>query len=313
MFPTNGKLVVGTFNVEFLFDGVKDPSFAPFSANPEIAQQHLGNISTIIKKINPDIMALCEVENREMVDRLAASVGKDTTGYFVQGTDAFTGQDVALLSKFPPQNILRTDERSEYPLKGSKCGSTIKSQTSVSKNFIATYDDPKLFPFKFAILAAHLKAYPTDASSCAKREGQAHVLQKTAARLIDEGYELMIMGDLNDFSDKSEDVDKNLPTSRVLSMLRDPDNDDVDELKNVMDFIPVEARYTAIYDRNRNGKIDGNFELSQIDHILLTNGLWNRVDKAWIDQEYNPFMVSDHWPLMVELRIDTDQTIKNDN
>lgn len=299
-----GKVVVGTFNVEWLYDGVKDVSMSPYRNNPEAAQKHLSRIAQIIGKIDPDIMNLAEVEDEKVLNSLVSEAGNGMEGFFVQGTDTFLGQDVALISKVRPTSMSRTDGRANTPVEGSQCGFNGKSDTSVSKNYFATFDDQKIFPFKFAMVGAHFKAIPTKPSACAKREGQAAVLQRVIKNLISEGYEVVVLGDLNDYSDLFKGIADFSPTSKVLSMLRDPDNDGEDELRNVLEIIPVKQRYTAHWDRNRNDKVDGDHELSAIDHILLTKKLWDRVERAWVLDDHDPAVVSDHWPLMVELKTD---------
>lgn len=298
----NGTILIGTLNTEFLFDGKGDTSISPYDGNVKEAEEHFQKIAQLVKRINPDIMNLCEVEDEAILNRLATGVGSGIRGYFVQGTDSATGQDVALLSKFSPGSMMRSNARADIPVSGSKCGRTPTRRASVSKNYVAEFKAKTVFPFKFAIVGAHLKAFPKDPKSCAQREGQAKVLQTVLRDLIGSGYEVMLMGDLNDFSDKTEDIANNQPRSRVLSMLRDPFNNGRDILKNVMEIMDKKDRYTAVYDKNRNKKVDSNKELSQIDHILMTQRLWGLVDNVFLDHSHDPFLISDHWPLLVEMR-----------
>ena len=60
-------------------------------------------------------------------------------------------------------------------------------------------------------------------------------------------------------------------------------------------------RYSDWWDRDQDGLDSGVMEHSEIDHFLVTPGLRSHVQRVWIDHDYNPADVSDHWPLMAEL------------
>ncbi|GMH33895.1 hypothetical protein BSKO_01729 [Bryopsis sp. KO-2023] len=305
--PAGGKpgstVRMGSFNVEFLFDGINDHKPSPYVNKPKEAEKHFERVRSYIQSLKPDFLHLCEVEDKAILDRMARGVG--LRGQFVQGTDSYTGQDVALLSKEDPKNMFRSRGRADTPIPDSTCGFGGTGNTGISKNYVAKFDRSKFFPFKFAMVGLHLKAFPVDAKSCAQREGQAEIVQGVVADLIGEGYEVAVLGDLNDFSGKTPDIKGDKPRSSVLEMLRNPDlpRDRVDDLRNVMELIPQKERYSAWWDRDRDGRLDGARELSQIDHILLTKGLWDLVESAWVDHSAPPGAVSDHWPVMVEFRV----------
>lgn len=66
-----------------------------------------------------------------------------------------------------------------------------------------------------------------------------------------------------------------------------------------------EQRYTAWWDRDRDNKDDGTSggENSAIDHILVSQKLWNLVSEVDIIHEAPPGVngevLSDHWPVLV--------------
>jgi len=302
--PDKGELVIGTFNVEWLFDGESDTSRSRWHCDHEGAALHLQAVAGIIRRNKPDILGLEEVEDCTRLAELAALL-PGYEGYLVQGTDSSTQQDTALLTRVDPSHPLyRTDEREGTPA-GSRCGAHDDS-TGVSKHFIARFPSLEGIPFKFAIIGVHLKAFPTDARSCAQREGQAKVLQNETRRLIDDGYEVAIMGDINDLSDLHRTricSRESKPTSRVLSMFRDLNNDGVDDLRNAIEFVEVKERYSSRFFNDQ-----GEEKLSLIDHVLLTPKLWGLVDRVWIDHTGadmpHEARVSDHWPILVALRTD---------
>lgn len=293
--------VIGTYNTYFLFDGVDDR--IDVWQNSTAAYTHLTRVAQVIRRNRPDILQLAEVEDRQILLDLAQEIAEPEYGvHFVQGRDYYTGQDVGLISQVPVAgNISRTDCRADYPVPGSRCGWDRESSTGVSKNFIALFDSC-LFGRKFAMLGLHLIAIPTDPRRCSQREGQARVLQDTINRLIAANFEVIVLGDFNDFSDSVPDRNNNTPTSRVLSMIRDPNNDGVEELRHVSSLLPQSQRYTSWYDRNEDGVVDERTELSTLDFMLMTEGLFRQVSRVWIDHDYDPALVSDHWPLFVEFR-----------
>lgn len=296
------SIILGIYNTEWLFDGVGDRK-VPWDS-PTEARQHLDDIAAVIRRNRPDILTLCEVESDQILQDLVDEIGDpDYTPYFVKGVDTGTGQDVALITQGDlVWNVTRTACKTDQ-VPGSTCPVAIDKEKGVSKNKIALFDSC-LFGVKFALISVHFYAFPNDKRRCIWREAQAMVVRDATAKLIAAGFEVIIAGDLNDYSDKYEDVDPQRgPITRVLSLLRHPDDNNDVELENVMQHLPQSERYTAWYDRggDNDGEYDGPEETSQIDHILMTKGLFNRIRRVWIDHEPNPEVISDHWPLFVEL------------
>ena len=147
----------------------------------------------------------------------------------------------------------------------------------------------------------------------AKREAQALVIQRLVAADLAAGREVVITGDFNDFSGTDLDQQGNVPNSHVLQMLQDIDGNGEDELTNLVSLVPRAERYSDWWDhsedttangfeRAANGQDDGVGEHSQLDHMLVSAGLRARVKRVWIDHGHDPADVSDHWPVMAELR-----------
>ena len=98
-----------------------------------------------------------------------------------------------------------------------------------------------------------------------------------------------------------------VPTSSAVRILQDVDGDGTLDLFNVVGQVPLAERYSDWWDHDtdssaKNNIDDGTAEHSELDHMLLTAGLRDRVTRVWIDHGHNPADVSDHWPLMVQLR-----------
>jgi len=61
------------------------------------------------------------------------------------------------------------------------------------------------------MISAHLLAYPTDLSRCYAREAQAQILQEQIYLTISDGYEIILLGDLNDWDGQIPDLNSNKP------------------------------------------------------------------------------------------------------
>ncbi len=287
------------FNAEWLFDGVDDS--IDHWGSPERAQQHLEDVADSLRTLDADYISLEEVENADMLGRLNALLGGAYSPIFVQGTDTSTGQDVAALSALLPERAAeRTDERVAYPIAGSllSCGT---GTSGVSKNYWVNLD---LQGTPVTIIGTHLLAYPDRCSRSIEREAQATVLADLARDAVSRGREIILLGDLNDFDGAAPDAAGNKPGSRVLALLKnlDPARDG-DELVNVCAALPQEERYTDWYDRNGNGIDDGKIEHSQIDFILVSPALAERVSYVSIAHTTAAGEVSDHWPIVMDLAI----------
>jgi hypothetical protein len=75
-----------------------------------------------------------------------------------------------------------------------------------------------------------------------------------------------------------------------------------DDLFNVVEFVPKANRYTAFWDQNDNFLIEADREYTSIDHILLSPELRPKVDFVDIPHNYDPRYMTDHFPVVVQLR-----------
>jgi endonuclease/exonuclease/phosphatase family metal-dependent hydrolase len=96
------KIVVSTFNVENLFDDVDDP-YTNDEGTRAKSREDLEKLAEAIRKVNADVVALEEVENRGYLERFVnlflGDMGYDHIVHF-EGND-LRGIDVALLSRAP--------------------------------------------------------------------------------------------------------------------------------------------------------------------------------------------------------------------
>lgn len=294
------KLVITTFNTYFMWDGHEPEEGRvdlPYKGDPVAAGEHMEDLAMIIRRINPDIINLVEVEGLAALKRLNDEYLSDMgyRPYLVKGRDSYTGQDVGLLTRITPEN----DRIERYNNKGNSNG----TEKSVSKNYYAKFN---VDGNKIAIVSLHFLAIPSKESNIDKRQAQADAIRKLSQQLDDEGYSIMVMGDFNDYDGSfcCRDVNNNIPITTVLRDIKRMDNTtNADDLINVSQYLDQQHRYTAHYDRNRNDKVDGTHEYSSIDHILIAPELEGLVEKVDIDHDFDPIVVSDHFPVTVTFKL----------
>lgn len=113
-------LTVGFYNIENLFDTVDDPTtideeFLPNGANQWTEARYrtkLDNMARVIAGFMPDILGLCEIENRRVLQDLATHPLLRSQGYQIAhfDMDDARGVDVALFYRpkvFKPFRIVR--------------------------------------------------------------------------------------------------------------------------------------------------------------------------------------------------------------
>ena len=158
-----------------------------------------------------------------------------------------------------------------------------------------------------AVIGAHLLAIPTDPTRCAEREAQAQVIQNIVTNYIQKGYEVVVLGDMNDFDGDIPDINNNKPTSQVLSILKGNAGKSKGKYKlySVGEKVTNQSqRYSDWYDSDNNCNTNSVKDLSTIDHILLTPNLYNRINNVFYYHGYNiscSTYNSDHYPVVVDI------------
>ena len=302
------KLRVVQYNVEWLFLDYYANSKCPGSGctwvNQSEAELHLSTVAKNLAVLDADIVNFAEIEGCDELNALIGyNISTNYASYLKKGTDTATGQNVGMLTKIDPLvNLYRTEERVSYPIPGSKCGYTGPAGTSgVSKHYITEFD---VNGWKIAFIGAHLLAIPTDPTRCSEREAQAQVLQDVIVEYYKNDYEIIMLGDFNDYDGEVLDSNAHHPISKVLDILKGIAGVHAGEysLSSIAEMIPSSKRFTDWYDPNGDCISTSN-EFSMIDHLLVTKGLQNNVDNAFIYQAYPEFCGkynSDHYPVVVD-------------
>lgn len=92
------RLRLATWNLHNLFDEVDDPSVGDLTPSPSQVTKKLNNLGQALQVLGADVLAVQEVENRAILERLARANGY-RYAILVEGNDTARGIDVGLLSK----------------------------------------------------------------------------------------------------------------------------------------------------------------------------------------------------------------------
>ena len=305
--PSGGPVtfVVVALNACWLFDGVGEEEFSTAPQNPAEAEEHLSDVAAYLAAIAPGFISLAEIEDAAMLDRLNEKLGGEYHAIFVQGTDDYTGQDVAALSRFQVVESGRSDATVHYPVPESRLRAP-QGVEGAAKHFWATTE---IAGMPVTLIGVHLLAYPDDLQRVTRREAQASVIRDLAKEFLDAGHEIIILGDVNDFDGEVCDAAGNEPRTCVDRLLKDIDPDrEGDELINVCARLEPCDRYSYWYDRNGNGIDDSDEEHSQIDHMFVSRGLEPYLVDVRIDRSYEARTVSDHWPIVATFEFPGEST-----
>ena len=298
------------YNVEWLFIDYYASADCPGNGcawhTLDDAETHLSYVVNVLKELQPDIINFCEIEGCDELNILKSYLGTSYYPYLKKGTDTATGQNVGILTKVDPiVSLYRSEEKIAYPISGTKCGSTTASGTSgVSKHYITEF---KLYyGLKVAMIGAHLLAIPTDPARCVQREAQAQVLQNIVSSYIEREYEIILLGDMNDFDAETLDINSDKPTSRVLDIIKglDGQKKGTYELTNIAYRIKQNERYSDWWDSDNNCNTASNLDYSMIDHVLVTDKIRKNIMNTFIYHGYDEFCGkydSDHYPVVVDL------------
>ena len=304
------KLRIVQYNVEWLFIDYNSDANCPGKGctwvNENEAKKHITFVAKIINDLDPDLIVLCEIQGCNELNILKNHLDGTYSSYLKKGSRE-NDQNVALLSRIDPVvNLYRNEERIEYPIADSKCGyNGPTKETNVSKHYITefNFDDMQV-----ALIAAHLLAFPNDFERCAEREAQALILQQTIVSYIDKGFEIILLGDFNDYDSKILDVNKNKPNSQVLEILKGSKGEFAGkyQLYSVAENIDPSKRYTGYRDSDRNSNtIDGK-DFALIDYILVTDAIKNKILHTFIYHGYQKHFCkyfSDHFPVVIDLQV----------
>ena len=132
------------------------------------------------------------------------------------------------------------------------------------------------------------------------------VLQKIISNYISINYEVIMIGDFNDYDPEVLDVNNNQPLSRVLDILKGfYPSDSGYQLYNIAETIQQNERYSDWWDSDNNCNTSSTNDYSMIDHVLVTNVLRENIINTFIYHGYEEYCGkynSDHFPVVIDLQ-----------
>lgn len=304
-------LRIATFNVKWLTATASETHMAPWNSAEQLAAHRRGVARVLAESVRADVVCILEATSRAALDALVAEPVLQKHGYRVlhlESGDTGTGQDVAFLvlprvrlDTLQGRVIRRFADTLAGRPRGIDRGDPRRQR--LTKHAIVCLSAPGP---RICLMGLHLLAHPGDKNRTARRETQARI----AAGLIRteitaRGYAPVVLGDLNDFDPDIAGAAVHGDSKRkVLAMLKDFDPlRPGPELFNAASrVLPKSERYSAYWDKNRNGTREASEPVSMLDHILLDSSLSKRLKSTEILHDAHDGSVSDHWPVVVELR-----------
>ncbi len=294
------EITVATFNAEFLnktrihvkfgkqFDltreSKKEQKFWNDNDNRTAKlKEASSNVAQMIKRTNADIITLTEVGNADDIAVLVSELNNIGVSYdhweVCECTDSFTGQHVAVLSKFPLKEVWPQITGRAIYLEETDGDS--ENETGISKGLkaTATINEKDIDIFVF-----HLKSERGGYDSDAQRLAQASIARRAIIKQLIEGRKVIVTGDLN-----SEKRSKSIYRIRGFDDLYE----ELIQTGNSDYFENTDVRWTYNY----------RGEPEQIDHILVSPGLTSRSGIKTSILETNDDKVSDHNPVIVKLTL----------
>lgn len=281
------------YNTEFLFSDstiIDCPGKDCTWKNETQLNKHFTKISKIIKDLNPDIINLCEINSSEILNKLVNSLNDNSYNYYLSKSEPNDiDQSLGIITRIQPLQVYRTDISQRFPIDKSTCNGSISGKLNLQKHIISNFFINNM---NIIIIGVHLKAYPDNSNRCSIREAQAMIIQKLILEYYNN-YEIIVMGDLNDFDADVLDDINNIPTSKVL-----------DIIKGEFGYNPINYKlYNVSYFLHKNERTTSD-SMSMIDHILVTKRLMDNISDVDIFTEYigkiGEDYNSDHYPIVVD-------------
>ncbi|TNC81286.1 MAG: hypothetical protein C9356_09270 [Oleiphilus sp.] len=227
-----------------------------------------------------DVIALQEIENIDVLDDLVGKLSTMGVSYphfwIGKGSDNKTGQDVALLSKFPNQGeVIRSypNEREIYEL---EMDPGKEKDTGLSK---ALKVDLAVHGETISVFVFHLKSQLGGDVSDHQRYAQSALVRRVTLPLLQQHTNVIVMGDLN--ADRA---------SRTLMRLRGREDVYADLTQTVY--------HEAFKGKKWTHEFDGRNQ--QLDHILVSSSLRKKIVSGKVIDSHGKES-SDHFPIVVTL------------
>ncbi len=267
-------------------------------------------IASVIRKVNADIIALCEVESRQTLETFNREYLSGLYPYavLIEGNDT-RGIDVGLMSKHPV-GALRTNVFTPDPAEVRPSG---RSKARLfNRDCLEVMVDLPDGKGALAILVTHLKSKrgtpETESETDGKRLRQsAEIARIIAARYSRDGkpFRVIVAGDLNETPDRNGANGRHLE-GRLTSI--DPLLVDTGLSNILADSLGKAQSFTHIEER------DGSVRRGQIDYLLVSPDVRRAAQRCGLNRSGQAFWgakappramaASDHACLYVDLDLE---------
>lgn len=272
--PNDRQFSIAAANIETFVDDVDDPGIKEDVATKEAFQKRIGKISLAVRNYlgNPDVFAVVEAENLNVLKQLAAKINADSVAdgkpdpkyeaYLFDGNDP-RGIDCGFLVKTSTVSVVEAkqfgkDEKYKNPVTGNQ--DTLNDRTPIMIRVQVKPKEGAAFPL--TIVANHLKSFrgsddPKDGPNVRmKKKLQAEFLAKwvNERQKADATERILLVGDFNAFQFNDGLVDqigtiKGKPAPKDAVVLASDDLVETD-LINLVDLINSDQQYSYTFDGN---------------------------------------------------------------
>ena len=194
-------LQIMTYNAYWLHDCKDDPDVKyDKNCRKSTYEAKLAGAAEVINRNKPDVLALQEVENRDVLVDLLTHLDRPMEILHYESKDTYTGQDVALLynsAKLTQSSTLKNNLEFAADLKDDD-GNIIVSQRTLSKGILEVELQVKSTDEKLVFLVTHLKSQLGGWGADLKRIAQANTLRTKIEEVFSRNKKIFVLGDFND-------------------------------------------------------------------------------------------------------------------
>ncbi|MCK6457118.1 MAG: endonuclease/exonuclease/phosphatase family protein [Phycisphaerae bacterium] len=190
----DGTVTVGTFNVLNLFDDVDDPYTADEGTPPK-SREDMQRLADTIRKLNADVLALEEVENRGILERFVRVHLSDLHYAHVVHVESNDqrGIDCAVLSRLPVGPVT-SYRHVPIPMKGGEV-------TTLRRDLLRVRIEPPGGD-AFDVFVVHFKSKRGERTgeTSPVRQAEAEFVRRTCDEILrdDAAARFIVCGDFND-------------------------------------------------------------------------------------------------------------------
>lgn len=313
-----GELTIASQNMLRFFDDVDDPGINEPVLDPVLFGDLLAKFSSQVRDVlgSPDVLAVQEVENLNVLEQLAARIaadgGPDYSSFLVEGND-IGGIDVGFMTRDDRIQVLSTTQF----LAGqtlSVDGSLLHDRPPLVLEAIFVGDGAS---FPLTVMVVHNRSLGgIEAASTGPRVRQKRLEQaETIAALVQDlqtlspDVPLVVTGDFNafEFTDGFVDAVGIIRGDPDVGLLTGQDLVDPDLVDQVLS-LPAEERYSFVFDGSAqvlDHALTSAAATPFVTDFLFTRGNADAPD-ALNDLATTPLRSSDHDGLVLYLLADSD-------